>query len=147
MSYSQTAILIASENFRNLRDAPISAILHSEIMDDSLDENPDIRPANLLRAWRDHRKMTMEELAVKVGTTQAVIWHLENAKRKLSPKWLYRLGPALGISPGWLLDHHPDDVPSDIMDIWDQIPKAQQQTARDVLLAFKPFPKTGTDGQ
>lgn len=138
----QTATFSASEKCCSLHEAQKTYMLHSAAMDGF---DPDARSGNLLKAWREHRKLTLAELAEKVGTTHSVIWLLESGERKLSPKWLYRLGEALSISPGWLLDHHPDEIPTDILDIWGSIPVAQQQTARDVLLAFKPFPKTGTD--
>jgi transcriptional regulator with XRE-family HTH domain len=138
----QTATIDASKKCCSLREAPFSGMLHSAEMEDF---NPDTRSGNLLKAWREHRKMTLAELAEEVGTTHSVIWLLESGERKLSPKWLYRLGAALKISPGWLLDHHPDDLPSDILELWGQIPEAQHQTVRDVLMAFKPFPKTGTE--
>lgn len=137
----QNATILASEKCCNLREAQNSYMLHNAVMDEI---DPDTRSGNLLKAWREHRRMTLAELAEKVGTTHSVIWLLESGERKLSPKWLYRLGEALEISPGWLLDHHPDDLPSDIAEIWGQIPASQHQTVRDVLMAFKPFPKTGT---
>lgn len=107
-------------------------MLHNANMDQA-----DIRSGNLLRAWREHRKMTQEQLAAKVETTGAVISLLESGDRKLSPKWLYRLAPALETRPGWLLDYHPDDIPTDIMEIWGEIPEPDRQLARDVLLPFR----------
>ena len=138
----QTATIEAREKCSSLRDALFDDCLHNAAMDDF---EPDTHTGSLLKAWREHRKMTLAELAECVGTTHSVIWLLENGERKLSPKWLYKLGDALSISPGWLLDHHPNDLPDDIMELWGQIPASQHQTVRDVLLAFKPFPKTGTE--
>lgn len=110
---------------------------------DSFDQDA----GNNLQAWREHRGMTQEELAEKVGTYSGQISLLENGKRQLSVKWLHRLADALKITPGWLLDHHPDDLDPDIYDLWGKIPTEQRLVARDVLLAFKPFPKTGTNDE
>lgn len=67
---------------------------------------------NYLRAWREHRHLTQEKLADKVGTTKSVISNLELGERGLSGKWLRRLAPALETQPGLLLDYHPDTVPA-----------------------------------
>lgn len=73
---------------------------------------------NYLRAWRSFRKMTQEQLAEKVGTTQHQIAFLENGDRGLSAKWLRRLAPVLDTTPGMLLDHDPAELDNDIIDIW-----------------------------
>jgi transcriptional regulator with XRE-family HTH domain len=140
----QSERINASKKCFNLHKAQICAILHSESMDDfdSCDENA----GNNLQGWREYRGMTQEELAEKVGTYSGQISLLENGKRQLSVKWLHRLADALQITPGWLLDHHPDDLDPDIYDIWGKIPTEQKLVARDVLVAFKHFPKDGTKG-
>ena len=89
-----------------------------------------------LRAWREFRKLTQAELAERVGTTTAVISHLETEKRGLSAKWLYRLAPALGTKPGFLLDHDPTELSSDVLEIWAQIPEERRDQARMVLETF-----------
>ena len=105
-------------------------------------ERPKDRPANHLRAWRLFRGLTQEALAEKIGTTKAVIGHIETGERGLSDKWLMKLAPVLGTSPGHLLEHDPDDLPTDILDIWSQIPEAERERALTVLKAFR----TGTGG-
>lgn len=98
---------------------------------------------NYLQAWREFRQMTREELAAKVDTTAAVIWHLEEGQRGLSAKWLRRLAPALRTTPGFLLDHDPNDLPTDILDIWGQVPDTERPKALKVLEAFM---RDGTNG-
>jgi transcriptional regulator with XRE-family HTH domain len=104
----------------------------------------DYRTGNLLRAWREHRRMTQAELGAAIGTTGAVISLLESGDRKLSPKWLHKLAPPLKTRPGFLLDYHPDDVPQEIMDMWADIPTGRRPQAREILRTFAD--KTGTDG-
>lgn len=99
--------------------------------------------ANYLQAWREHRRLTQEQLGEKVGTTGAVISLLESGDRALSPKWLRRIAPVLGISIGWLLEHHPDRLPTDILDMWADVPEERRQHAKDVLSTFT---RTGTTG-
>ena len=92
---------------------------------------------NHLRAWRDFREMTQAQLAEAVGTTGAVISNLEVGERGLSDKWLRRLAPALGTTPGTLLDHAPTDLPADVLDVWTNIPEDRRAQALDVLRTFR----------
>lgn len=89
-----------------------------------------------LRAWREFRDLTQDQLAERVGTTPAVISHLETEKRGLSAKWLYRLAPALGTTPGLLLDRDPTDPNSELLEIWASIPEERREQALQVLAIF-----------
>jgi len=91
---------------------------------------------NKLRLWREYRRMTQEQLAEAIGTTAAVISLLESGKRRLSLKWLLKIAPALRTTPGFILDHDPDDLPTDILDIWSEIPEQQQAQALEILKTF-----------
>ena len=96
---------------------------------------------NYLRQWREYREMTQEELADIVGTSANMISYLEAGERGLSAKWLRRLAPALKTTPGHLLEHDPNDMPTDILDIWAAIDERDRKTAIRVLESFS---KTGT---
>ena len=65
---------------------------------------------NNLRAWRNFRNLTQNELAEEVGTAGNVIGLLESGERKLSEEWLRKLAAALDTTPGFLLDHDPNDL-------------------------------------
>ena len=121
----------------SLREAIPCRILHYAGMDIGKNAGP-----NYLRAWREHRRMTQEELAAEVGTTGAVISLLEEGKRGLSAKWLRKLAPILNTTPGHLLDHNPGELPSDIFDIWSHIEERERPRALRVLETFR----TGTEG-
>jgi transcriptional regulator with XRE-family HTH domain len=95
---------------------------------------------NYLRAWREHRRMTQAQLAEMVDTTGAVISLLESGQRGLSDKWLRKLAVALGTRPGHLLEVDPNEVSSDVLDIWAEIPDEDKEKARDVLRAFRRRP-------
>ena len=75
------------------------------------------REPNFLRAWREYRGMTQAKLAEAVDTTGAVISLLEAGERGLSDKWLRRLAPVLGTTPGHLLDMDPHDVDHDLIEV------------------------------
>lgn len=97
---------------------------------------------NHLKAWRKFRHFTQEELAEKVGTTKAVISNLEVGERGLSDKWLRRLAPVLGTTPGFLLDHDPEDLDTAFLEAAMAVPPERRQQALEILKTFK----TGTDG-
>ncbi len=90
---------------------------------------------NHLKAWRKHRKPTQQQLADAIDppTTKQVIQAIETGARGLSDKWLRRLAPALGTTPGFLLDHHPDDTNNDVFDVWGRIPDDRKSEAREML--------------
>jgi transcriptional regulator with XRE-family HTH domain len=99
-------------------------------------------PANHLRAWREHRRLSQEALAQKVGTAGNVIGLLESGERGLSDKWLRKLAVALGTTPGFLLDHDPNDLDSSFLDAAMAVPKDKRAQALKILETFRP---TGTD--
>lgn len=106
-----------------------------------MDSNKNGGP-NYLRAWREFRRMTQEQLAEKVGTNANMISYLESGERGLSAKWLRRLAPALETSPGMLLDHDPEALDTDIIDIWAHIPDPDRSAVRKMLEGLK---RTGTN--
>ena len=99
---------------------------------------------NHIREWREFRHLTQDELADAVGCSKASIGHWENGVREVAPKWLYPIAKALSTSPGYLLDHDPNDLPTAILDVWAEIPTDDRPRALEMLkVAFK---KTGTEG-
>ncbi len=59
--------------------------------------------ASALKKQRLKRGLTQSELARLVGTSQAQIFRLENAERKLTVEWAERLAPALSATVETLL--------------------------------------------
>lgn len=102
----------------------------------------DERSPNHLRAWRKHRRMTQQQLADAAGTAKSVISDLERGVVQLSDKWLRRLAPILKTQPGYLLDYDPEDLNTDIIDIWSHIDERDREQAVRVLRSFV---KTGTN--
>lgn len=94
---------------------------------------------NHLKAWRKHRRLTQQELADRLDppTTKQVIQAIESGARGLSDKWLRKLAPALGTSPGFLLDHDPTDVATDFLDVWAQVPDDRKAEALEMLQILK----------
>lgn len=121
-----------AEPYRLCRDLPL-VLLQTVAMT----VGPSANDPNNLAAWREFRGMTQEDLADAAGTSPAMISHLETGKRGLSAKWLRRLAPPLKTSPGFILDHHPDDIPTDVMELWSQIPESNRDQALRVLQTFR----------
>jgi transcriptional regulator with XRE-family HTH domain len=126
--------MIASEKIRGSLNAPYPTLSYYRCVEDEAPNN--------LKAWRKYRKMTQQELADAIGTAKSVISDLERGVVQLSPKWLRRLAPVLGTQPGHLLDYKPEDLDTDIIDIWAHIPERERATAIRMLEGLR---RTGTD--
>jgi len=97
---------------------------------------------NYLRAWREHRGMSQQELAEKAETTHQVIGYLERGRTQLSAKWLRKLAPILGTTPGRLLDFHPEDLKGEVANLWDH---ATDRQMRQIAEIARTITRTGTD--
>lgn len=80
--------------------------------------------------------MTQADLAKMVRTTASVVSLLESGERGLSLKWLNRFAPALNTTPGMILDHTPESLDRDILEIWANIPEPQRKQAAAILETF-----------
>lgn len=98
---------------------------------------------NHIRAWREFRDLTIEELADMLDCSKASVGHWETGAREVGAKWLYKIAEALHTPPGWLLDHDPNDLDTRVMDAWASIPTEDRPRALQVLQAFQ---RTGTGG-
>lgn len=115
-------------------------ISHNADMDDSNDKNGG---PNHLRAWRIYRNMKGADLAKALGIGAGMVSDLENSNRALSAKWLRRIAPVLKTTPGMLLDHDPNDLPTDVLEIWINASSEQRRQIADVSKALV---RTGTNG-
>lgn len=87
---------------------------------------------NHLRAWREYRGLSQPELAELIGTSHQVIGYLERGRTQLSAKWLRKLAPALKTTPGMLLDHDPQELNADVIDIWLHAGKRERRQIADI---------------
>jgi transcriptional regulator with XRE-family HTH domain len=93
--------------------------------------------ANHLRAWRELRRMTQSQLAEAAGTSPSVISQLESGERGLSSKWLRALAPLLGTTPGFLLDHDPNDLDTAYLEAAMAVPPERREQALQILKTFR----------
>ena len=106
--------------------------------DDGINGGP-----NHLEAWRRKAGLSQSDLATAVDTTQGMIAHLEAERRGLSAKWLRRLAPVLKTTPGMLLDHNPDDLSADVIDMWTHADARQKKQITEIA---KTIVADGTNG-
>lgn len=81
--------------------------------------------------------MTQEQLANEIGTAANVISLLESGERGLSHKWLLKLAPALGTTPGFLLDHDPYKLDTAFWDAAMAVPADKRDQALAILQTFR----------
>lgn len=139
-SRSHIVIETASEEYHNLCGASAFTLCDNHSMADHPDKNGG---PNYLRAWREFRGLSQAELAEAVGTNQNMIGYLESGERGLSAKWLRKLAPALRTQPGFILEHDPSTLPTDIVEIWIN---ASDVERRQLVNLAKAIVRTGTDG-
>ena len=99
------------------------------------------KPPHYLKEWRKFRLMTQDKLADAVETSKSVISDLERGNLQLSPKWLRKLAPVLGTQPGHILDHDPNDLDNDVIEIWSRIDDKAQ-----AMKVLRSFARDGTNG-
>lgn len=95
-----------------------------------------------LKGWRQHRGLTQEQLAARIGVDRTIISKIENARLGYSQALLEAVAEALSCSPADLLMRDPSQ-PESIWSIWDQIPATERERATQVLMAFAIDRKTG----
>lgn len=136
----QIAKTIAIRKLCNLREDRRFPFLQNAKM-----EFPEFPNENFVAAWRDRRGMTQQQLADAIGTTGSVVSLLESGDRQLTPKWLRRIASAFGVPTGYLLEHHPDNLPADVVEVWARLPDEKKADAMRMLEALA-SKRTGTEG-
>lgn len=95
-----------------------------------------------LREWREHRHLTQEQLADRIGISRVMVSKIERGLNPYSQGFLEAASKALMCEPADLLVRDPT-APEPIWSIWDRIPAAERPKAIAVLRAFT-GDKTGT---
>ena len=142
--YSQIANVSARPQIRIPWDASLFALSHTAKMDDDSDKNGGV---NHLKAWMKFRKVKGAALATALGITPGMVSDLANSNRALTAKWLRRIAPTLNTTPGLLLDHDPNELDSDIIEIWVNATSDERRQLKDVAQALvrHEAPRDGTN--
>jgi len=105
-----------TESLKGSNEAQIASAYRLSIEDIFGTDEEEDGPANHLRAWREFRLLTVDELAHAIGSTAATVEMLEAQPNPPSGKWLRRFAPALETTVGMILDFAPQDVSPDQLD-------------------------------
>jgi transcriptional regulator with XRE-family HTH domain len=90
----------------------IAAVLNADVADLIDVETPDQADAASslvsarIKAIRQQKQITTRALAEKIGTTQANLSRMENARQGITADWLFRIAKGLGVSPSDLVVEH-----------------------------------------
>lgn len=93
-----------------------------------------------IREWRQHRGLTLEQLADRVDMTASHLSMFERGQRGYAQNTLEALAEALQTDPASLLMRKPGD--DEIWSLWDQ---AKPGTRRQITEIAKTLTRTGTD--
>lgn len=93
-----------------------------------------------IREWRRYRRLTLVQLAERVGITHGQLSKVERGLRPYAQPLLEKLAEELGTDPASLLMRNPTD-PEGIWSIWDQVPATERPRALTILRALT---RTGT---
>lgn len=95
-----------------------------------------------LKQWREHRDLSQQRLADRIGTSKGYISDLERGKRRYNQDLLEMLADALMCEPADLLIRDPSE-PSGIWSVWDNVPKPERPRIVAMIRALV-GEKTGT---
>jgi len=93
-----------------------------------------------IRQWRDHRNLTLEQLADRLDVTPSYLSMLERAQRGYTQDTLEAIAEALQTDVASLLMRNPAD-PDAIWSVWDQAKPGEKRMIVDIA---KTIVKTGT---
>lgn len=93
------------------------------------------RRPTFIKEWRKHRGLTQEQLAERLGLTQATIARIERGEISYTQPVLEAMADALRCEPADLIMRDPTHHGS-IWSIWDQIPATERDQAAKVLQTF-----------
>lgn len=104
-----------TESLKGSNEAQIANTYRLTIEDIFGSEEDEEGPRNHLRAWREFRFLTVDELAAAIGSTAATVEMLEAQPNPPSGKWLRRFAPAFETTVGMILDFAPQDVDPEML--------------------------------
>lgn len=93
-----------------------------------------------IRQWRQHRGLTLEQLAERLGMTPSHLSMLERGQRGYTQETLEAVAEALQTDVASILMRDPSD-PDAIWSVWDQAKPGERRMIVDIA---KTIVKTGT---
>jgi len=102
--------------------------------------NPKHRRPTFIRAWREFRGLTQEQLADRLSTTKANISRIENLRQGYTQDFLEACADALRTDPASLIMRDPSE-PAGIWSIWEHAKPGQRRQITEIA---RTLTKTGT---
>ena len=98
------------------------------------------KPRHFIKAWRQYRHLTQEQLAERIGVTPGNVSHLENGHQNYTQPMLEAIADALQCTPADLLMRNPAQSEM-IWSIWENLEQPEKIQAVKILETFR---KTGS---
>lgn len=117
-------------------DAPDMPVHHAHIM---VNRRRPRRPAyrrTYIREWREHRGLTLEQLADRIESTHATLSRIERGVVPYSQPMLEAIAEALATEPASLLIRNPTD-PEGIWSIWDTAKPGERERIVAIARALR----------
>lgn len=95
------------------------------------------QPRHFIRAWRQHRELTQEQLAERVGMTHGAISQLERGEVNYTQPTLEALAEALSCQPADLIMRDPKSPVWSIVDSLRDISESEQKRIISIIEAFR----------
>lgn len=100
--------------------------------------NPRRRPVrHFVREWRQHRGLTLEQLAERIGVTHGALSQLERGLVNYTQPMLEAIAEALDCEPADLIMRDPKAEIWSVMDTLKQAPEAQQRQIVAIIDAYR----------
>lgn len=93
-------------------------------------------PRHFIRAWRKHRRLTLEQVAERVGTNHGNLSRIERGLSNYTQPMLEALAVVLNCAPADLIIRDPSD-PDGIWSIWDQLGAEQRRQVVAIAKTFR----------
>lgn len=104
-------------------------------------KQPRQRRRTFFKEWREHRGLSQERLADRMGTSVASVSRIESGKQPYTQDYLEALAYALQTDPASLLMRDPSDEDA-IWSIWDNAKPGERRMIVDIA---RTVVKTGTN--
>lgn len=98
-----------------------------------------LRP-HFIKEWREHRQVSQDVLADRIGISKATLSRIENLKIPYTQDFLEVCAEMLLCEPADLIMRNPLASEA-VWSIWEQVPPTQRDQAIEVLKTFR---RTGT---
>ncbi len=102
-----------------------------------------VRQRHFLKEWREHKNLTQEQLASRMGIDRSHLSKIERQKEQYTQDVMEQAADALGVAVADIMIRNPLDKAAP-WSIEDQYAKADTETKRFVLSILKRSAKTGT---